>query len=121
MTKRQCAVEGCKAAPLDGEDFCFFHHPDLKKEQQEARSRGGRASQRTLRAEHVENLDFTMLKEVDKFLCLLLKEVAVGEVSTAIGKTCGYLARSLGQLRELSEFEERLDSLAARLEVLEGR
>lgn len=115
----KCAHNGCGAPPMQDSEFCYWHNPGTEAERKAASSRGGKASRRTLRPEDVARLDFSTLKELDGFLAFLIKEVSTGGITVGAARAAGYLARSLVQIRESGEFEQRLISLERRLTEME--
>jgi len=102
----------CRAAPLQGSDFCLFHSPDHAKEAAEARRLGGlrRKRESTLSSAY----DFEGLADVVQVRRLL--EIAVLDTlslenSVARSRTLAYLAQVALKALEVGELAERIEAL----------
>jgi len=104
--------ERCRATPMHGEDFCFWHHPEHTEEAAEARRLGGLRRRKEKITEGA--YDFEGLESVTQIRRLL--EVAVVdtlglESSIARSRTLAYLAQMALKALEVGELEERLATL----------
>ena len=106
--------EQCRAGPIAGLEYCFFHSPEHQEEAVEARRLGGVRRRR----ERVVSgaFDFEGLNSIPKIRRLV--EVAsldtLGlENSVARSRTLAYLAQTAVRLLEAGEFEERLKAIEA--------
>jgi hypothetical protein len=102
----------CRAGPIAGSDFCFFHSPEHQEEAAEARRLGGvrRRRERVVSSA----FDFEGLDTIPKVTRLV--EVAVLDTlglenSVARNRTLAYLAQTAARLLESGQFEERLRNL----------
>ncbi len=112
----KCKNDGCNRPALkDGDGFCFFCDPSLAEEQLAARSKGGKMSRKVLAESDISDLDLALLKDVDELVARALRATITGDLSVAVGKATGYLARSLTMIRETALLEERLRVIEDRL------
>jgi len=118
--------ERCRATPMRGEDFCFWHHPEHTEEAAEARRLGGlrRRKERITQGAY----DFEGLESVTQIRRLL--EVSVVdtlslESSIARSRTLAYLAQMALKALEVGELEERVRALEQvtrqRMRTVRGR
>lgn len=100
----------CQAAPLDGETFCFFHHPDRTDERQAARRTGGQ--QGRLRVpDGVSDMRLERVEDVTRLLAETINHVRTGRLDVRVGNTVGYLAGVLLKALEQGDMEQRLTAL----------
>lgn len=102
----------CGAAPLLGEQFCLWHHPDHTDEVAEARRLGG-INRRRQRIVFAAN-DFEGLASVEQVRRLLDLSVSVTlqqQPSLAQAKTLAYLAQQGLKMLEVGEIQERIEQL----------
>ena len=104
--------EPCRATPMRGKDFCFWHSPEHAEEAAEARRLGGlrRRKERITQGAY----DFDGLEDVTKIRRLL--EIAVVdtlalESSIARSRALAYLAQMALRALEVGELEDRIDAL----------
>ena len=118
--------EPCRATPMRGEEYCFWHHPEHAEEAAEARRLGGlrRRKERITQGAY----DFEGLQSVTQIRRLL--EVAVVdtlslESSIARSRALAYLAQTALKALEVGELEERLRALEQvtrpRMKTIRGR
>jgi len=117
VRERACqAVKGdgkhCEAAPLSGEDHCFWHSPKHAEEVAEAGRLGGlrRRREKTVAAAY----DLDGLSSVDQVRRLL--EIAVTDTlglenSIARSRVLAYLAQVALRVVEAAELQERVAAL----------
>lgn len=119
-----CTYPNCGAPAMleDSEGRCFWHSTDPATVEQRmaAVSKGGKGSRKVLEPSQVSDLDLALLSDVDKLVARALRETATGNLSTAVGKSVGYLARSLTVIRESVILEERIRVIEQKLEKLGG-
>jgi hypothetical protein len=104
----------CKANPLTGSQFCFFHDPGLDRERKAARKAGGIA--RTRKVMLPANLIAKSLrtgKDVAELLGETINQVRRGEIDLRVSNAIGYLSGILLSAIEKGSFEERLANLEA--------
>ena len=115
-----CAQEGCTLAPMVGERWCFFHHPDKAEERRLASSKGGRNSRKVLNPQSIEGLNLDELGDLNRLLARLVSAVVCGEISSTIAKSAGYLVRSIAQVRETVLLEGRISAIEEKIERMGG-
>ncbi len=104
--------EPCRATPMRGEEYCFWHHPEHTEEAAEARRLGGLRRRKEKITEGA--YDFEGLESVTQIRRLL--EVAVVdtlslESSIARSRALAYLAQMALRALEVGELEERVRAL----------
>ena len=106
--------EPCRAAPVHGNEFCFWHSPDHAEEAAEARRLGGLRR----RKEHAVSgaYDFNGLgsvSEVRRLMEIAALDTLSLENSVARSRTLAYLAQVALKALEVGDLEERLKDLEA--------
>ena len=104
--------EPCRATPMRGEMYCFWHHPDHTKEAGEARRLGGlrrRKEKITQGAYDFEGL--RSVNQIRRLLEIAAMDALALENSIARSRTLAYLAQVAAKLLEVGEIEERLNVL----------
>ncbi len=109
--------EHCRQAPLQDEEYCFWHSPEHQQEAAEARRLGGlrRRREKTVATAY----DVEGLASVDNIRRLL--EIAVVDTlglenSVARSRTLAYLSGVAAKLLELEDLEGRLQALEETVE-----
>ena len=104
--------EPCRATPMRGEEYCFWHHPEHAEAAAEARRLGGlrRRKEKITQGAY----DFEGLQSVTQIRRLL--EIAVVdtlslESSIARSRALAYLVQMALKALEVGELEERLRAL----------
>jgi len=87
----------CQADPQTGKDYCFFHDPDQKKKQAEARRQGGEARSRQTEPEITlpPNLSILPLKNAGDVRLLMaetINHLRCRQMDLRFVRTIGYLA-----------------------------
>jgi hypothetical protein len=87
----------CMADPQTGKNYCFFHDPEQKKKQAEARKQGGETRSRQTEPEIKlpRNLPVVPLEKFSDVLDLLgqtINHLFSGEMDVAAARAIGYLA-----------------------------
>ena len=115
--------ERCRATPMRGEEYCFWHSPEHSHEAAEARRLGGLRRRREKITGGV--YDFEGLEDVPKIRRLL--EIAVvdtltlGRPSIARSRTPAYLVQMALKCLEVGEVERRLSALEGYFEEWKGK
>ena len=121
MNQRICAGikqngERCRQAPVQGEDFCFWHHPDYAEEAEQARKLGGQRRRREKITEGAYELDgLDSIPALRRVLEIALLD-ALGlenSISRSRALISGVLAGA--KLLEVGEMEERMQAVEAAL------
>src|SRR4051794_25671758 len=93
--------DGCKAAPVKGSRFCYFHSPDLAEKRADNRRRGGENSRRYVLLPDVEPP--TNAHEVKELMSRVLAGVLQGNVDPKIANAAAILGRELTKAIQLSQ------------------
>ena len=106
----------CKASPLRGEKYCFWHHPDHQAEAEQARKLGGQRRKREgalQGAYDLEGLD--SVPGLRRVLELALFDTVNLENSLGRGRLLVAVAQAGARLLETGEQEQRLADVEAAL------
>jgi hypothetical protein len=103
-------------APLEGERYCFTHHPDKARERAIARKRGGHNRQTPTVAEiPTEPIRLRTVRDVQELLEGAVADTLAQSNSAQRSRTLGYLLGIALRALEVGELEERLAMLEGRL------
>jgi hypothetical protein len=129
LSQRTCASikqsgGRCRQAPLQGEKFCFWHHPDYAEEAEQARKLGGQRRRREKITEGAYDLEgLASIAALRRLLEIAMIDALGLENSVARSRVLvsGVLAGA--KLVESAEIEERLAAVEAALgpRVVAGR
>jgi hypothetical protein len=106
----------CRATVRPGKGWCVFHDPEMAKERDEGRRRGGVARSRkavTLPPD-TPDLPLRSVQDVVSALAETYNAVRTGRLDAKIGNCLGVLAGVLLRAIEGSELEQRIAALEAR-------
>ena len=121
MFQRTCAFhkqsgERCRQAPLQGEEFCFWHHPDHAEDAEQARRLGGqrRRREKTLEGAYsLESLD--SVAGLRRLLDIVVLDTVGLENSVARNRALLAAILAGARLLEVGEMDERLAAVEAAL------
>jgi len=87
----------CQADPQTGKDYCFFHDPDQKKKQADARKQGGEVRSRQMEPEIMlpPNLPAVRLQkagDVYDLLALTVNQLRCRQIDVRVVQAIAYLA-----------------------------
>lgn len=113
----------CRARPLPGSTFCYFHDPAKAGERQRARKQGGRARSKKAACLGPGAPDEPLRTpaDVSAFLARATNQVIRGELDPKIGNCAGYLVGLLLKSLEVGDLEERLAALEQALSQQQGK
>lgn len=119
----------CKARPLTGSLYCFFHDPDKAIERRAAQKRGHAnsvapraklsADLKTL-SPGTPNVKIKSANDVTRLLALTVNQVRRGEIGVRVATAVGYLSSYILKSREQGELEERLATIEEFMEKERG-
>ena len=116
--------EVCKAHPINGSDYCFWHNPEIKEsEKRKCRSRGGKLNKHiNADKRKAPSLKLGEIKDVARLLGDTIKTVQIELYTTdsltakvKIANCIGFLSGHLLSALEKSDLEKRLEELEQRL------
>ena len=117
MVKATCdgiaeSGERCRARPMHGSSFCFWHNPETQAEAAEARRLGGRRRHREGTLSGVYEVDgLATVAELRRVLEVALYDT-LGQESTVLrNRTLVSIVQMSARLLEVGELEERLSAL----------
>ncbi len=116
---RNKAGQPCSAQAWKDE-LCRWHHPELEEQRAEARRKGGAA--RSNRARARKQIPAVMSPdELAGWLSLLFAKVVAGITEPRIGTAAATIARTLLEVREVTDLERRLTALEERASTTQDR
>ena len=100
----------CSAQPVRDDGFCYWHSPATASERVEARRRGGQ--NRSTKARARKQIPVAMsADELAGWLSLLFTQVMAGRIEPRVATAAATVAKTLMDVRQASELEERLAAL----------
>lgn len=104
--------DACRAAPLKGEEYCLFHHPERQQEAQEARRLGGlRRKRETTVAGAYDFAGLETVTDIRRLLEIATVDTLALENSVARSRTLAYLAQTAIKMLQVGELEDRVQAL----------
>jgi hypothetical protein len=103
--------ERCNAIPMTNSKFCFFHHPDRKKERKDARKKGGKRGRMATLGKNAPDVHIKSADDLASLLSETISQVRRGDIDPRIANAVGYLSGTILKAREQGELEERLTKL----------
>ena len=113
MTRTLCKAkkdsgERCKARPLSGSRYCFFHDPARARERRAAQKRGGKRHKLAVLPSETADFPTETANDVVNLLGRTINQVRRGEIDPRIANAVGYLSGIILKAREQGDIEERL-------------
>jgi hypothetical protein len=119
---RQCKASSadgspCRAAPLPGGEWCYFHDPQRAAQRAEGRRRGGanRARGAAVLPADTPDLPVATVGDVAVAVAATIRQVRRAQLDPQIGNCLGYLLSVQRRALESGELERRLAALEQRL------
>jgi len=100
--------ERCKASPVAGSKYCFFHDPDKSEEQKTARQKGGYARRAPRLPKNIPDFEIKGAEEVIHLLSMTINQVRRGDLDPKVANAVGYLSGIILKANEQGEIEKRL-------------
>ena len=102
----------CRAAPVRGSDFCFWHSPEHTREATEARRLGGLRRRREKITSNVYQFEgLGSVVQIRRLLEIAVLDTLGLENSVARARTIAYLCQVSVKLLETGELEDRVEML----------
>ena len=122
MKCRHTKTDGnqCRANALGGSNFCFWHHPDRKKEVIEAGRTGGLKGKLVVLPLGTPDIVVATMADVVILMEATINQVRRGEMDPRVANTVGYLAGIFMKAYEGSGLEVQLQELYQRIEAVKG-
>lgn len=106
---------------MQGSDFCYLHNPAISEEEKrEARSRGGKENQLTLKVP-LPLLKFETARDVITLLEDTINGVRSGTIDVRIANCLGFLTDKLLKAYEVAELNDKVEIMERFLEKRKGR
>ena len=102
--------EQCGANAQHGSLFCFFHDPEKKMEQEQARLKGGKGRKRAV-LEDCADIRIKRPADVIMLLNDTINKVRTGELDHKIANSVAYLSNVLIKTWEGEELQKRVEKL----------
>lgn len=116
--------EGCKAHPISGSEYCYYHNPAIKaSDKHKSRARGGKMNKHTNSDQRkTSSLKLKEMADVVKLLEDIINTIRAELYTTdsltakiKIANSLGFLSGHLLNALEKSDLEKRLEELEQRL------
>lgn len=104
----------CSAAPLPGQGWCVWHHPDRAEARREMSRKGGLAKRNTVRAKKRYAEGGLDPDQSQGIIGATIVGVLSERIPPNVGNAIAALARTSVAIREAVETEERLAALERR-------
>ena len=102
----------CRQAPIRGQDYCFWHHPDLQQEAQEARRLGGLRRRREKTVQGAYEMDgLATVQEMRRIIEIAILDTLSLENSVARNRVLIAGVQAASKLLEVGELEERMSAV----------
>jgi len=101
----------CRARPVAGSSYCFFHDPEKQAERKVAQRAGGQKNKMAVLPSSVPDAKLQNADDAVKLLAETINQVRRGEVDPKVANAVGYLAGLLMKGLRESETELRLAAL----------
>lgn len=106
----------CNSHSIRGEDFCFFHNPNISDEEKRAAQAKGGKNNGFKQSEPLEPMKLETIKDVVILLAETINGVRVGSVDIRVANCLGILSGHLLKAMEISNFERRIDEIEEKIE-----
>ncbi|OFX80143.1 MAG: hypothetical protein A2X20_00330 [Bacteroidetes bacterium GWE2_40_15] len=106
----------CNSHPMRGEDFCFFHNPNISDEEKKAAQARGGKNNGFKQAEPLEPIKLETIKDVVVLLAETINGVRVGSIDIRVANCLGILSGHLLKAMETSDFERRMIEIEEKME-----
>ena len=110
----------CKARPLVGKAYCFWHDPDKSEDRREAGRTGGQKGRCRTLPPNAPDFSIECAQDVAGLLTRTINQTLRGEIDPKVANAVGYLSGVILRDREQGEIEERIARIEAALEAKEG-
>ena len=108
--------ERCRQAPLHGEEYCFWHHPEHEAEADQARKLGGQRRRREKITEGAYDLEgLASVPALRRLLEIALLDTLGLENSISRNRALMSGVLAAAKLLEVGEQEDRLSAIEAAL------
>ncbi len=120
----QCAAKtktgsACKAVPINGSRFCFFHDPKKKTALKSATSKGGknRCFPKTVKSLEgdVPDVEIVSARDIITLLSETISQVRRGDIDPRVANAINQCANVILRAREQSVIDERINQLAEKV------
>jgi hypothetical protein len=103
----------CRAKVMEGDMYCFFHHPGKAGDRKSAQRRGGEGNRAPVLSCDSADFGLESSQDVVEFLTTVIKKVFRKEIGTKEASTIGYLVAIVQKTLATRDFEERLAAVEA--------
>ena len=107
----------CRARPLVGSDYCFFHDPAKAAEREAAQRAGGLRGKAAVLPADMPARRIENAADVIGLLAETINQVRTGALDPRVGNCVGYLSGIVLKAHEQGELAERLAALEAAVKV----
>jgi hypothetical protein len=102
--------------------YCYFHNPDISKEEKRASLSKGGKSNKLIRVNSLfPEIKIKSAKDVTKLLSLMINKVMNNELDLRIATGITYITSHLLKAFEQTELNEKLDNIEEMINKLKGK
>lgn len=105
----------CKAKPVEGDTYCFWHSKKMKQKREQAIADGGMSPKRSYGRDDQISIEST--NDVLKLIEQTINDLRGNKVSTRNANAIGYLAGIALKTLEQGDLEKRLEVIEYALKV----
>jgi hypothetical protein len=107
----------CQAMVMEGDIYCFFHHPGKAGEREAAQRRGGEGNRAPVLPPDPSDFLLKSSQDVLEFLTTVINQVFRKEIGTKEATAIGYLVGIVQKALAARDFEERLAAVEAMIKT----
>ena len=109
----------CKARPITGDVYCYFHSSKVSQEdRREASSRGGKSKSIV---KPLPPVKISKISDIASLLADTINRTRAGEMPARVANAVGGLSNYLLKAIEMSELEDRIKKLEEQIKKEKGR
>jgi hypothetical protein len=110
----------CKARPLRGGRYCFWHDPNKSQARKDAGRTGGLQGRRRTLPADIADFSVDSAASVVELLSRTVNQTLRGEVDPKVANAVGYLSGVILRAREQGDIEERIAKIEEALVAQNG-
>ncbi len=101
----------CKAQAIKGSEYCYFHNPDISKEEKSLVQQEGGLNRRNFIRKPLNTVEINTMFDIKFLLVDTINNLRVGNIDSKIASTIGYLSGQMLKTLELVDIEKRIEVL----------
>ena len=102
----------CNTFTMKNSEYCYFHNPDISKEEKRnAVAKGGKSNKLLLVNSRFPEVKLKSAKDVSKLLSMMISKVMNNELDLRIATGITYIASHLLKAYEQTDLQEQIDNI----------